>query len=255
MPANRRRSLLGELLRELERDLLIELLAWAAGSVDAWSFFGAGHVFTANMTGNTVLLGVALAHAGDGRIAGPAIAIIFYAVGVIAAGLLSGEEKPCGELWPRRVSWVLTSETLLLAVTCWLWIFHYPAITAPTRRLMIGVAAAALGMQSGAMQRLGIPGIVTTYITGTWTTLMNNITRLLLKKPPASAPRSVKRWEERIAMQGGVFLCYLLGAAATGWSLRFAAAAAPVIPTACVLLAAAYGQVRGGRRPGNSPRT
>lgn len=201
------------------------------------------------MTGNTVLLGVALAHAGDGRIAGPAIAIAFYAVGVIAAGLISGEKKPSGGCWPRRVSWVLISETLLLAVVCWMWVSHYPAPSAATRRLMIGLSAAALGMQSGAMQRLGIPGIVTTYITGTWTTLMNNITRLVLRKPPTAARGAVKRWEERIAMQAGVYLCYLLGAAVTGWLLRFVAPAAPVIPAACVFLAASYGQIRGGKPP------
>ena len=46
------------------RDSLVLLLAWAAGSVDAIGFLGLGHVFTANMTGNTVLLGLSL---GEGR--------------------------------------------------------------------------------------------------------------------------------------------------------------------------------------------
>lgn len=38
------------------------LLATAAGSLDGWSYFGLGHAFVANMTGNTVLLGMSLAH-------------------------------------------------------------------------------------------------------------------------------------------------------------------------------------------------
>jgi uncharacterized membrane protein YoaK (UPF0700 family) len=43
------------------RDILLLVLTWAAGSVDAISFLALGRVFTANMTGNTVLLGLHLA--------------------------------------------------------------------------------------------------------------------------------------------------------------------------------------------------
>ena len=43
------------------RDLMLLALTWAAGSVDAISFLALGRVFTANMTGNTVLLGLHLA--------------------------------------------------------------------------------------------------------------------------------------------------------------------------------------------------
>ena len=35
-------------------------LAWVGGSLDAVSYLALGHVFTANMTGNTVLLAMAL---------------------------------------------------------------------------------------------------------------------------------------------------------------------------------------------------
>ncbi len=38
---------------------MLLMLTWAAGSVDAISYLGLGHVFTAMMTGNTVLLGLA----------------------------------------------------------------------------------------------------------------------------------------------------------------------------------------------------
>jgi uncharacterized membrane protein YoaK (UPF0700 family) len=39
------------------------LLAWVAASVDAACYLGLGHVMTAAMTGNTVLLGMALGRA------------------------------------------------------------------------------------------------------------------------------------------------------------------------------------------------
>ncbi len=47
------------------RDAMLLLLTLAAGCVDAISYLGLGHVFTAMMTGNTVLLGLAL---GQGHI-------------------------------------------------------------------------------------------------------------------------------------------------------------------------------------------
>lgn len=46
-----------------ERDAMLVLLSLAAGCVDAVSYLGLNHVFTANMTGNTVLLGIALGQA------------------------------------------------------------------------------------------------------------------------------------------------------------------------------------------------
>jgi len=46
-----------------QRRITVLLFTWAAGSVDAIMYL-AGHVFTANMTGNAVLLGVAADKAG-----------------------------------------------------------------------------------------------------------------------------------------------------------------------------------------------
>ena len=39
---------------------MVLVLTWAASGVDAISYLGLGHVFTANMTGNAVLLGLAV---------------------------------------------------------------------------------------------------------------------------------------------------------------------------------------------------
>ena len=44
----------------VQRDAMVLVLTWAAGGVDAISYLGLGHVFTANMTGNAVLLGLAV---------------------------------------------------------------------------------------------------------------------------------------------------------------------------------------------------
>jgi len=52
------------------RNMLLLLLACAAGAIDAISYLGLGRVFTANMTGNTVLLGLALVQADHRKCSG-----------------------------------------------------------------------------------------------------------------------------------------------------------------------------------------
>ncbi len=44
----------------LTRNALVVLLAIVAGFSDALGYVGLGRVFTANMTGNTILLGLAI---------------------------------------------------------------------------------------------------------------------------------------------------------------------------------------------------
>lgn len=56
-------------------------LSLAAGVVDAVSYVGLGKVFTANMTGNTVLLGVALARGTGGDAARAAAALGGFCAG------------------------------------------------------------------------------------------------------------------------------------------------------------------------------
>ncbi|MGC2545046.1 MAG: DUF1275 family protein, partial [Silvibacterium sp.] len=51
-------------MRSAERDFLLFLLAASAGSADGWSYLGLGHAFVANMTGNTVLTGIAVFQKG-----------------------------------------------------------------------------------------------------------------------------------------------------------------------------------------------
>jgi Protein of unknown function (DUF1275) len=53
-------TMTASVLRPAQSDSLLYVPAVSAGSADGWSYFGLGHVFVANMTGNTVLLGVAV---------------------------------------------------------------------------------------------------------------------------------------------------------------------------------------------------
>src|SRR5271170_1621708 len=224
-------------MRPIERDVLLCMLAACAGSADGWSFFGLSHAFVANMTGNTVLLGMSV-FATHGDVIHPLTSIACYATGVIAGSLLTRNAEPEreGAPWSRMVPLTLLIEALMLLGAEVAWCRMHPTdVPNPTHTFLHGWVAFAMGLQSAAMLELQIPGIVTTYITGTWTTFMSGLTRLG-KQPPAER----RRFESRLGMQAAVLAAYLLSAVTTGWLFRYFPAAVGALPAGSVLLVAVY---------------
>src|SRR5215510_9771393 len=70
--------------------LLLILLTVVTGLVDAVSYLTLGHVFVANMTGNVVFLGFAVADAEDFSVPASLTAIIAFLFGALAGGRLAG---------------------------------------------------------------------------------------------------------------------------------------------------------------------
>lgn len=229
-------------MRAVERDVLLFLLAIGAGAADGWSYTGLGHAFVANMTGNTVLLGLAVFQHRD--LLHPATAVGCYAVGTILATLFTRHVGP-GRLWTRAVSWTLLIEGLLLGTAAcgWLALQRECGFQGSNLNILLGLVAFAIGMQSGTMLQLKIPGVVTTYITGTWTTLMSGIVRLRTVEQRKPAGERVA-FEERLLMQGGILMVYFLSAILTGFLSQRAPEAMGFLPSGSVLLTALYGFAR-----------
>ncbi|MBV8672298.1 MAG: DUF1275 domain-containing protein [Acidobacteriaceae bacterium] len=224
-------------MRPFERDFLICMLAACAGSADGWSFFGLSHAFVANMTGNTVLLGMSV-FAISGDVAPPLTSLAFYSSGVIIGSLLTRNVLPEGEggQWPRQVSLTLLLEALLLIGVEAAWFSTHPVgVPHPTHTVLHVCVAFTMGLQSAAMLQMKIPGIVTTYITGTWTTLMSGLTRL------GNLPSTEKQnFESRLGMQAAVLAVYFTSAVLTGCLFRYFPAAVGALPAGSVLLVAIY---------------
>ena len=228
-------------MRSVELRLLI--LAASAGSADGWSYFGLGHAFVANMTGNTVLLGIAVSQ-NRGDLVHPAISLACYAAGAVIGSLLTGTVRP-GTVWSKAISWTLMLEALLLVGGEAGWIAnHLHANRSPNLYLLLATVALAIGIQSGAMVQLKIPGIVTTYITGTWTTMLTGLVRLATRKRK-QAPQQNLEFEQRLLLQAGVLSVYFLSAVLTGWLFRYAPLAVGVLPASAVLLVAVHGALQG----------
>jgi uncharacterized membrane protein YoaK (UPF0700 family) len=67
---------------------MLVMLSLAAGCVDAVGYLGLGQIFVANMTGNTVLLGLALGQAEARAALRAVVALVGFIVGVAVLGLV-----------------------------------------------------------------------------------------------------------------------------------------------------------------------
>ena len=93
----------------LGRESMLLLLTLVAASVDAISYLGLGHVFTAMMTGNTVLLGLALAQGEVLAALRSILALIGFSVGVFVGAMIVERESYPAE-WPAVVTTALAFE-------------------------------------------------------------------------------------------------------------------------------------------------
>ena len=151
------------------RDAMVLVLTWAASGVDAISYLGLGHVFTANMTGNAVLLGLAIGQ-GQGLAAlRSIIALVGFVLGV-ALGALVLETGPRHGEWPLGVTRAVGAEGIVLGAFTVVWQLGEP--TGSMLYPLITLSALAMGIQSAAIRHLKVPGIATTYITGTLTSMV-----------------------------------------------------------------------------------
>src|SRR5262249_55125597 len=101
------------------RSALVVLLAVAAGFSDALGYVALGRVFTANMTGNTILLGLAI---GQGHLQAAlrsVAALVGFSFGVLLANMITTRCRE-SSLWPLRVTFVVAGEAVVLLIfTLW----------------------------------------------------------------------------------------------------------------------------------------
>jgi len=172
---------------------MLVMLSLAAGCVDAVGYLGLGHIFVANMTGNTVLLGLALGQAQGQAALRAVVALVAFTVGVAAGSMIVGSDRE-EATWPSAVTAALAVELAILVALAAGWFLVGSEPAGGAGYTLIGLLALAMGVQSAAVRRLGVPGVATTFITGTLTSLTEEaISRL---RPAVSAAVSDKDGEE-----------------------------------------------------------
>lgn len=179
---------------------LMLVLTVVTGLVDAVSYLALGHVFVANMTGNVVFLGFALA--GDESLSALAsvVAMAAFLLGALAGGRLA-------TVFATHRGHLLSSatavQTVLVAVTIAAAAMSDGRVTTGVQYTLIVFLGLAMGLQNAVARRLGVPDLTTTVLTLT-------LTGLAADSTPAGgeAPRPGRRILSVLAM----FLGALVGA-------------------------------------------
>lgn len=183
------------------RDLLLAVLAFAAGSIDVLSWLALGKVFSAFMTGNVVFLAAGLFSHQSQLSLRAAVALCAFGAGAWATASLMPREDP-GVLWPARVTAGLFACALVQVVfwVLWLAVGGHPG---STLMVLLGIMAFAMGIQTAAAVALGVHAVFTTAVTATWTVLVGD-----------AAHWSATRTERRrlTLVLGGTLLGALVGA-------------------------------------------
>lgn len=154
------------------RDLIVVALSFAAGAVDAVALIALG-VFTAVMTGNIVLLGIAIGHGALQNAVRSSISLGAYVAGVVIGARIVGP-TPGGAIWPVQATRALAIESALLAAFLAGWISTGAEPGAAAAAGLIALSGLAMGLQAVTTRSLGL-GLSTTYITGTLTALLSEL--------------------------------------------------------------------------------
>jgi uncharacterized membrane protein YoaK (UPF0700 family) len=136
------------------------------GLVDAFSYLVLGHVFVANMTGNVIFLGFALAGAPGFSISASLVALVSFYVGAMADGKIGSH---LGDRRDRLLSTTATIQAVLLAVSVSLAVASSSPVSSGYRYGLIIALGVAMGTQNAAARRLAVPDLTTTVLTLTIT--------------------------------------------------------------------------------------
>jgi uncharacterized membrane protein YoaK (UPF0700 family) len=157
----------GDSIRDpLARGLLV--LTFSTGLVDAVSYLGLGRVFTANMTGNIVLLGFGIAGSVGLPVVAPLVSLGAFLVGSAVGGAMATR---IAHRHAQHVARALGIETALVLAA---------AIVAATADVepstvsgdaVIALLALAMGVRNATVRRLAVPDLTTTVLTMTLTGL------------------------------------------------------------------------------------
>ncbi|MFE4800617.1 YoaK family protein [Streptomyces sp. NPDC056708] len=192
---------------------ILMVLTMVTGLVDAVSYLGLGHVFTANMTGNVVIIAFALAGAPGFSLSASVISLAAFVVGAVAAGRLELALRHRPRHYWLRASLVIEAALLGVATAV--------AFAAPSgiRYSVIALTAAAMGMRNGTVRKLAVPDMTTTVLTLT-------VTGLAFDSSLAGGtnPRALRRIVAVAAMLAGALLGgWLVLHHGLGWPLLVSA--------------------------------
>jgi uncharacterized membrane protein YoaK (UPF0700 family) len=148
--------------------LALLTLTFTTGLVDAASYLGLGHVFSANMTGNVVLLGFGIAGAGGLPVVAPIVSMASFLVGSGFGGFLASK---LAHRHPTHIGVALAIEGVLVAAATVVAATAHPRPSTFPADSVIALLAVAMGVRNATVRRIAVPDMTTTVLTMTLTGL------------------------------------------------------------------------------------
>jgi uncharacterized membrane protein YoaK (UPF0700 family) len=147
---------------------LLLVLTVVTGLVDAVSYLKLGHVFVANMTGNIVFLGFAIAGATDFSLPASVVAVGAFVAGALMGGRLGAS---AGKHRGRLLAIAIYIQIGLVGAAFIASTQATDFDTGPGRYVLIVFLGLAMGLQNATARRLAVPDLTTTVLTLTLTGL------------------------------------------------------------------------------------
>ncbi|QXE01605.1 YoaK family protein [Terribacillus sp. DMT04] len=182
---------------------VILLLCAVSGVVDVVGYIGLSHVFTANMTGNIVLLGIGI---GDGRqavLSNAAFSLAGFVIGIAAAVFVQRKTgKLVSILYGEFVLFLLVAITVVLL-----------PVNGGLSSAILVVLSSAMGLQTVAGRNLNIAGLSSTVLTSTLAAFVEGVMK--------TKENNIRGLSVDTYLRGSAILLYLGGAAIGSISERF----------------------------------
>jgi len=196
------------------------------GLVDAVSFLSLGSVFTANMTGNILILSFATARVTGLSVARSSTALIAFFVGAILSGRITASASPDSRM--RFAAQAFLLEVIFLSAASFCSIGYRGDLVEHSLQplVLIAFTGLAMGTRNAAVRKLAIPDLTTTVLTLTVTGI-------------AADSSLAKGSNPRLARRVGSVLAIFVGAALGAVVIRYSISAALALATALSIMCSA----------------
>lgn len=150
---------------------LMLVLTFSTGVIDAVGYLGLDRVFTGNMTGNVVILGMAIVGAEDLPVLGPLLALVGFMAGAALGGRVL---KSAGPGWTQRTTILLSLVTLVILAVAVVLFAVEDDFSRAVGVAITTVLGAAMGIQAATARYIAVKDVTTVVVTSTITGLASD---------------------------------------------------------------------------------
>jgi len=152
--------------------VLLLALTLVTGVIDAISLLTLGRVFVANMTGNVVVTGFAIAGVPEFSLVTSLVVLAAFLLGAAAGGYLIQRIEQRGTLLRTAalIEWVLLAVCLVMVLV------RAPVVGSPWTVTTAALAAVAMGVQNAVARRIAVPDLNTSVVSMSMTGLAADYT-------------------------------------------------------------------------------